>query len=108
VSKYKGYNILKHNTQYIIQNAFKEAINDFKYASIKECKGVIDNLIEKQNTINNRYMPCHKSKYYWAVIDKATHLYVQKDNRKLLLFNKRQDCFKWCEDNNAKINDKSK
>ena len=101
--KYKGYLIERSlDGTYDISDTFKVKLKD-KVVSTQLAKKIIDEELLPQ-IMSNRYSPQHYSQYWWTVMDKTTHLYVRKDDGKLLLFHKRQEAFDWCEANQEKLN----
>lgn len=100
MAKYNSFIISKNEEgRYEIYDVFGERSTNHTYKSPKEAKGVIDNVLIPQNK-QKRFMPIHYSQYWWAVMDKTTQLYHKKEDGKLLLFKRREDCFKWCEEHN--------
>ena len=98
--KYNGFEIIKtEDNRFKILDSFGEDPTKYTYKSRNEAKGVIDNVILSKMR-NNRYMPVHHSKYWWAVEDKTTASFCKKEDGKVLLFKNRHDCFAWCEKHN--------
>ena len=99
---YKGCEIKRNeNNEYVIM-AFKKQLTPHTYKSVKEAKGVIDNVIIPQAG-KNRYIPCHSKHYIWTIIDNRTHLKVTLENGKLLKFTNRADAVKWCKENQESL-----
>lgn len=100
---YKDFEIKKQdNERYIILNKFKDPATKHDYKSIKEAKGVIDNVLLKE-VGKYRYIPCHYRHYIWTIIDNVTHKYVER-NGKLLKFTNRLDATSWCNSNQEELN----
>ena len=99
---YKDYEIKKNESgEYVILGNFKEQLTSHTYKSLKDVRGVIDNVLIPQIG-KNRYMPCHYRRYIWTVIDNRTHVNVIV-NGKLLKFTNRLDAVKWCEQNQERL-----
>ncbi len=99
--EYKGFDIVKiEPKKFVILDKFKGDVTKHTYRSKKEAQEVIDNVILR-DLEQRRFMPAHYSRWWWGVIDKRTNLYYRKENGKLLLFKKRQDCFDWCQEHNG-------
>lgn len=102
--RYNNYVISKNEQgKYIITDVFNNHQTKHTYKSVKEAKGVIDNILSKKDNSLKRYMPVHYSQYWWRVIDKRTNLYVKDAEGKFLSFKRREECFDWCDNHNNLI-----
>lgn len=98
---YKDFNIVKtEDGRFKILDKFNNDPTKHTYKTRKEAKELIDNILLSELR-NRRFMAIHYSRWWWAVIDKQTNLYVKRSDEKLLLFKNRQDCLDWCNEHNG-------
>lgn len=108
--KYKTYTIQKQlkiqngtfvDDGYDVFEPFNKTTSVHHSETSEEAKAWVDSQVALVDASKKRYSPVHYSQYYWTVADNEHGgLYVRKEDGKLLLFHKRQECFDWCVQHN--------